>query len=247
MNSICRRKKPFIVIILFTFLKSAPFVSRCVSLDDKTVFPHMMHQLGAVNLSCFGCNNMFCKLWHVTEFRCQTYVGHTNLTLNNCKTYSQSFKKKVHLNRPLEPVPAVVDNAVSHTLLVIEINISKESYKLFVDYAKEMQDNTTLQVSFQPLQIFFLGMWRCFTCHLRGFFSSKYKRWRLTVLSLCVCFPPEGHWPTIEPKCENIGWAGGIVRITIGVKGETTVRPCPTPSCDRWKAPEAVSGGWSTW
>lgn len=70
-------------------------------------------------------------------------------------------------------------------------------------------------------------MWRCFTCHLRGFLSSKYKRWRLTVLSLCVCFPPEGHWPTIEPKCENIGWAGGIVRITIGVKGETTVRPCP--------------------
>lgn len=95
MNSICRRKKkPFIVIIPFTFLKSAPFVSRCVSLDDKTVFPPMMHQLGAVNLSCFGCNNMFCKLWHVTEFCCQTYVGHTNLTLNNCKTYSQSFKKK---------------------------------------------------------------------------------------------------------------------------------------------------------
>lgn len=104
MNSICR-KKTFIVIILFSFLKSAPFVSRCVSLDDKTVFPHMMHQLGAVNLSCFGCNNMFCKLWQTC---CQTYVGHTNLTLNNCKTYSQSFKKNVHLNRPLGPVPAVV-------------------------------------------------------------------------------------------------------------------------------------------
>lgn len=147
MNSICRRKKKtFIVIIPFTFLKSAPFVSRCVSLDDKTVFPPMMHQLGAVNLSCFGCNNMFCKLWHVTEFRCQTYVGHTNLTLNNCKTYSQSFKKKkVHLNRPLEPVSAVVDNAVSHTLLVIEINISKESYKLFCGLCKRSarQHNTT--------------------------------------------------------------------------------------------------------
>lgn len=219
MNSICRRKKPFIVIILFTFLKSAPFVSRCVSLDDKTVFPHMMHQLGAVNLSCFGCNNMFCKLWHVTEFRCQTYVGHTNLTLNNCKTYSQSFKKKVHLNRPLEPVPAVVDNAVSHTLLVIEINISKESYKLFVDYAKEVQDNTTLQVSFQPLQIFFLGMWRCFTCHLRGFFSSKYKRWRLTVLSLCVCvFPLRVIDLLLSQSVKTLGGLGGLLESPLGLR-----------------------------